>query len=280
MRLQSTALLTVVLLVLIGTAVSAAPTAEFHAYRVSGTSETLVLLDASESTDPEAEIVRYQWVFGDGTTGSGEQVEHAFPRVDRFNVTLLATNDAGSWHMITKTIDLSLLLVRPAGGTDTSGTATVSGETAETPIAADVPIGNSVGRRAPEFRLPKLDGEFVSLSDFLGYVVLLEFWQSTCPGCITSTPHLEALRRAYGEQGLVVLLISLDGSARDAQRFLEESGYNGFVVVREARPISVGTMAEYSVTGTPTAFLIDRTGVIRYRGFPSGIADELVADWL
>lgn len=242
------------------------PIASFSAHRLPGEAETVVAFDASASSDPDGRVVRYQWVFGDGTTGSGPVVEHTFPRADRYNVTLLATDNGGSWHMITETIDVLRL---PTGPSETGESEAPAFARKVTP--ADVPTGNKVGQRAPDFALPTLTGNTVNLSDFLGQVVVLEFWKSTCPSCRASTPNLEALRRTYGDQGLVIVLISLDGSARDTQRFLEGDGYTKFVVVRETRPVTFGTIAAYGVRGTPTAFLIDRTGVIRYVGMPSGL---------
>jgi peroxiredoxin len=258
-------------------AANTTPVASFSAYRLPGGAEPTVLLDASASTDSDGQIVSYQWVFGDGTSGSGVEAEHTFPDVDRYNVRLLTIDDGGSWHMITQTVDVSVLPLWESGsvpGTPTPQEAMVSA------AASGVPIGAGVGQRAPDFSLPDLGGRFVNLSDFLGRVVLVEFWKSSCPGCLASVPHLEALRVAYEAQGLVVLLISLDDSARDTQRFLTEKGYAGFVVVRETRGFLGGTTDAYGVKGTPTAFLIDRTGVIRHAGSPSAITDELVTRWL
>jgi len=262
------------LLAMISWAVGAneTPTAAFSAYRPADAPAGTALFDASASFDSDGRIVRYQWVFGDGSTGSGLEVEHTFPRVDRYNVTLLATDDAGSWHMITKTIDLALLSARPS--------STEAEAAAPQAAPASAPVGRGIGQRAPDFTLPTLAGDFVNLSDFLGRVVILDFWKSNCNGCRTTTPYLEALRKSYGDQGLVIVLISLDGSARDTQRYIAENGYTEFVVVRETRPITIGTVAAYDVRHTPTAFLIDRTGVIRYSGLPSGITAGILVPWL
>ncbi|MGB2982775.1 MAG: redoxin domain-containing protein [Candidatus Bipolaricaulia bacterium] len=270
-------MLMVLTAVALAVAANVTPFAEFSAYRLPNGPETAVLFDASASTDEDGQIVAYQWVFGDGTTGSGVENEHTFPRVDSYDVTLLASDDGGSWHLITQSVDVSTLPTEESVSGSTESTLLAASAPA---IAANVPVGNRVGQRAPGFTLPDLEGDLTVLSDFLGQVVVLEFWLSTCPGCLASVPHLEALRLAYEEQGLVVLLISLDDSARATQRFMTENGHDDFVVVHETRPKTSGTRAAYDVSGTPKAFLIDRTGVIRHAGSPSEITDELVNRWL
>jgi len=244
------------------------PSAAFSAYRLADGDDARVLFDASASTDPDGDGIRFQWVFGDGTTGSGMRVEHTFPSVGRYTVTLMAADDIGAWHMITQTVDLADL--PPAS----SATAVAQ------PSAPALPIGHAVGERAPDFSLPDLDGAFVNLSDFRERVVLLEFWLSTCPGCRGSMPLLEALHDAYADRGFVVLLVSLDDSPDDAVRYLAANGYDQFVVVHEARPVEFGTGAAFGVTSTPHTFLIDRSGVIRLAGLPSLITDDAIEDLL
>ena len=246
------------------------PAAVFAAYRLASESDATVLFDASASTDSDGQIKTFQWVFGDGTTGSGMQIEHAFPSVGRYTVTLMAFDDAGGWHMVSRTVDISIL---PLGGPD-------SLQAESPPPAPAVPIGNRVGQRAPDFTLPDVNGGFVNLSDFRERVVLLEFWLSTCPGCIASLPHLEILREEFADRGFVVLLVSLDATPRDAIRYLSSNGYEDFLVVHETRPITLGTGAAYGVFTTPHAFLIDRSGIIRQTGYPSVITSETIAGWL
>jgi len=249
------------------------PTATFTAHRVSSASTTAVLLDASGSTDSDGQIIAYQWVFGDGTSGSGVEVEHVFPRVDRFNVGLLVFDDGGAWHRVTLTVDLATL---PSLPSTTSGASTTSAAA----VPANVPIGNGVGQRAPDFASPDLDGVMTYLSDFRGKVVLLEFWKSTCPGCQASTVFLESLREQYGEQGLVIVLVTLDSSTPPVSQYLSQRGFTEFVVLREPQGFLSNVVRTYSVSATPTVFLIDRSGVIRYKGFGSDLTAAHVVAWL
>jgi peroxiredoxin len=253
-------------------AASQGPTAFFAAYRVPGESAATVLLDASSSTDPDGTILAYQWVFGDGTSGSGAEVVHVFPRVDRFEVGLLVFDDGGAWHRITRTVDLASLPTQPE--TDANSTASADA------VPANVPFGNAVGERAPDFALPDIDGVTTYLSDFLGKVVLLEFWKSSCPGCQASVVVLASLLEEYGEQGLEVVLVTLDSSTPPVRQFLDSRGLTGLVALREPQGFSSDVVWTYHVSATPTLFLLDRTGVIRYRGYGADFTAAHVLAWL
>jgi thiol-disulfide isomerase/thioredoxin len=246
-----------------------APVARLVAYRAGP--ELVVTYDASSSSDPDGKIVRYQWLFGDGTTGSGSPVTHMYPQVKPYPVTLLVGDDSGATALLTQVIDVSSL---PSHSS--SSTATAAAPSA----ATDVPVGNDVGQRAPGIALPDLSNDgMVNLAGYLGRVVLVEFWLSTCPGCQASTPELEEYRETYADRGLVVMLVVLDRSPSAAVSSLEQYGYTHFVLAWEsdaAKP----TMAAYGVSNTPTAFLVDRTGVIRYADHPSGLTDNLIKQWL
>ncbi len=117
---------------------------------------------------------------------------------------------------------------------------------------------------APEFSLPDLTGRKVSLSSFKGQVVLLDFWATWCDPCLEELPELKSLHEKYKEKGFELVGVSLD--------VLGQKVVSPFV--RENRipyPIllSGGWPPEgYVLPGLPTAFLIDRQGLVvrRYMG--------------
>lgn len=247
------------------------PVARISAYR-SSAGATAVVFDGSASTDADGQVVRHQWLFGDGTTGSGATVTHTYAQVSSFTVTLLVGDNGGMTSLATQVVNVASL---PTQAAAPSG----SGSASAPPAPSNAPIGNSIGMRAPEIELPGLLGGIVRLSTYLGKTVLLEFWQSTCPGCVASTPQLEALRAKYSGEGLVVFLVVLDRAPSAAISFLERGGYEDFALAWEsdaARP----TMLAYGVKVTPTTFLIDPTGVIRYLGHPMGLTEEFLIRWL
>jgi len=254
-------------------AANAKPVAAFHAYLASGGASTKVLLDGAPSADSDGTIVSYQWSFGDGTSGSGAQVEHTYPRVDAYQVSLVVVDDDGASHITSRRIDLRELEQRD----ETSQGGSPSPQ--RTPAPSSAPVGNQVGNRAPDFALPTLDGGVATLSTYLGQVVVLDFFFQTCSGCVSSLPHLRELKAQYEASGLVVVIVVLDHDPSGATALFAGSEYDGFVLVHE-HDFSRPTRTAYGVKGTPHAFLIDRTGVIRFSGLPTGLTAELVSKWL
>ena len=62
---------------------------------------------------------------------------------------------------------------------------------------------------APQFTLPDLNGVSVSLSDFKGKVLIIDFWTTWCPGCVAEIPHFIELQEEYEEQGFEIITIIL-----------------------------------------------------------------------
>lgn len=245
------------------------PLADFDVRAADNGSPNSVVFDASISYDTDGTITAYQWLFGDGTTGSGATKAHTYPSISSYAVTLVVTDNEGASHLASRTIDLSQPLATPTAAA-----------TQETAAAANVPVGTHVGARAPQLALPDLEDSIVRLSNFLGRVVLLEFWSSGCPACVSALPYLESLRRAYEDRGLVIVDVVTNYNYREAGRLLARSGYTGFVTLREIDPTAKPTMALYGVVRVPHAFLIDRTGVVRFNGHISFLREDTIESWL
>lgn len=110
---------------------------------------------------------------------------------------------------------------------------------------------------APGWSLTALDGKTVSLSDFKGRVVLMNFWATWCPPCREEMPQLIALQKDLGKAGLTVVGISMDQEKEAASAYVTEAGIEF--------PIVMGTESVARVHGVsilPTSFLIDREGRI------------------
>jgi len=125
-----------------------------------------------------------------------------------------------------------------------------------------------VGKPAPNFQLPNLGGELVSLSDFQGKPVLINFWQIRCPPCRSEMPYIQEVFEEWSGQGLVVLAINIGESSSKAEMFME--GHNlSFPVLLDIE----GKVAEqYNIRGIPTTFSVDKDGIIqamRIGAFPS-----------
>ena len=112
---------------------------------------------------------------------------------------------------------------------------------------------------APDFTLKDEAGRDVTLSDYRGKVVLLNFWATWCGPCKIEMPWFVAFQRKYKDQGFTVIAVSLDEEGWDVVRpFVEEYGLNF--------PVVVGTdgMADEfgGVAALPTTFIIDNEGWI------------------
>ena len=108
---------------------------------------------------------------------------------------------------------------------------------------------------APEFNLPSNNGS-VSLSDYRGKVVLVDFWASWCGPCRQSFPWMNAMTEKYKSQGLEIVAINLDQEPQLAQDFLSQFPANFHIAFDPEGK----TPEAFNVMGMPTAFLVDRKG--------------------
>jgi len=136
------------------------------------------------------------------------------------------------------------------------------------------PTAPPTGEVAPAFTAETLTGREVALSDFEGRVVLLDFWATWCPPCVATLPHLEALHRAHGEQGLVVLGVNQEPDQPDHVRAFLRNHDVTFPSVRDDASIAW----RYGVYSFPTTVLIgpDQRVLKTYRGPPP--PDRLAQD--
>ena len=116
------------------------------------------------------------------------------------------------------------------------------------------------GRR--ERHLPALGGFGLEgpLPNLKGKVVYLDFWASWCGPCKISFPVLNQWQATLGAKGFTVLAVSVDEDAAAMRTFLTQTKAT-FPVVRDAAHKLV---AAADVSTMPTAFLLDRAGVIRH----------------
>jgi len=130
------------------------------------------------------------------------------------------------------------------------------------PAAVGRPILNReepiVGAFAPDFTLPNLAGNNVTLSKLRGRAVLINFWATWCPPCRLEMPAIEQTYRKYREQGFVVLAVDLQESAELVQEFVDELGLTFPVLLDESGAVS----RRYRVRAIPTSFFVNRQGVI------------------
>jgi peroxiredoxin len=138
---------------------------------------------------------------------------------------------------------------------------TANNQSVQQDVSADEGLPDLRGKRAPEFSLRSVDGKKVSLSDYKGKAVLINFWATWCAPCKIEMPWLVSLRTQYAPQGFEILGVNADdaGTPRSKlAKFGQEQGLN--------YPLLVGDDAMSRKYGgvefLPTSYFVGRDGKI------------------
>lgn len=239
------------------------PVAVLSSAAISGPAPLEVSFNLSNSSHASGRSVSFSLSFGDGSdaatgTDLGIAVRHTYHVGGEYTATLILTDDRGE-----QAIDQLTIMVSEEGP----------------------PVGTAVGETAPDFTAPTIGGGEITLSDVRGSVILLDFWGAWCTPCRLSLPHLDDLVNRYGDQGLVVILISTDALEQTSADYLSEEEFDRFISVWEPGAKFTPVAQLYGVlsggnVGIPHTFLIDRQGVIRFRGHPTLDLDDSMVEAL
>ncbi len=126
-------------------------------------------------------------------------------------------------------------------------------------------------KSAPDFSLPTLSGQNVTLQSQKGKVLFVHFWASWCMPCKEEFPKLNELAAAYPPERFGVLAITVDKAQSNIDRFLKK--YVTTPLRVEVLRDPEGRVAEaYQNRAMPITFVIDRKGTIRFMhmGFQKG----------
>jgi peroxiredoxin len=122
---------------------------------------------------------------------------------------------------------------------------------------------------APNFTIRDLSGGTVSLSQFRGKVVLLDFWAVACGGCKVEIPWYVAFDKTYRDKGLALIGIDMYGESPDVVKAFMEKEHMNY-------PVAIGNNAlgeKFHVEEMPLTLLIDRNGRIALSH--AGIVDKI-----
>jgi peroxiredoxin len=127
-----------------------------------------------------------------------------------------------------------------------------------------------IGQDAPNFKVSTTSGQQVSLENYRGRVLVLDFFATWCQPCRISIPHLVEMHRKYGRQGLNVLGMSADEDGEKAVKTFADK-------YRITYPIALAgesTMADFGVRSVPVMIVIDKRGRVAevFRGFTDEVA--------
>lgn len=180
--------------------------------------------------------------------------------------------------------------MRAGGGRRAGGGAKLVGTTAFCVSAAfacgdasegrrfGAPAPVDVGRPAPAYRTVSASGDSVSLESLRGKPVLLNVWATWCHPCRDEVPELQRLYERYRGRGLELVGVSVDAAGHDdaIRAFARDYGMT-YPVWRDP---DENVSATFLVVGVPATFLIDRSGVLRWKKTgPIGRSDTtLVAE--
>lgn len=115
-----------------------------------------------------------------------------------------------------------------------------------------------IGNPAKEFSVQDSDRK-VSLDQFRGQIVVLNFWATWRPPCLEELPSLMTMQDRMRGRGIVVVGVSIDVDQDAYHRFLKQQGIN-FLTVRDPEQKVAGL---YGTAGWPETYIIDRQGVLR-----------------
>ena len=151
------------------------------------------------------------------------------------------------------------------------------GELPKPPNAQSAPGMNSsewVGKPASDFHVTDLNGEALSLEQYRGQVVLLDFWATWCPPCIAEMPNVKKVYEKYKDQKFQIVGISLDRSKEPLEAYIEKEGLAWLHYWD-----NIGKVSNlYKVQAIPSTFLIDGEGVIRKTNLRGHALEHAVAE--
>lgn len=117
----------------------------------------------------------------------------------------------------------------------------------------------TIGDLAPDFTLKNLQGEEVSLSDFKGQPVLINFWATWCPPCRFEMPAIQKMYEQYQDEGFVVLAVDVEEPISTVKQYIEQGGYTFPVLLDYKGQVANGP---YRIRAFPTSYFVDREGKI------------------
>ncbi|MCA1023165.1 TlpA family protein disulfide reductase [Halobacillus litoralis] len=127
--------------------------------------------------------------------------------------------------------------------------------------APNAPEGLQQGGAAPDFTLETLDGETVSLSDFKGKKVFLNYWATWCPPCREEMPEMQRFQEAHGDE-VVILAVNGTGSEKSVEKvedFVQDGGYTFPVLLDQELSLN----QNYQIISIPTTYFIGTDGIIQ-----------------
>jgi peroxiredoxin len=114
---------------------------------------------------------------------------------------------------------------------------------------------------APDFTLTDLDGNSVSLADFKGKNIFLNFFATWCGSCRAEMPDLEQIFQNYQDDDFIVLAVNIGESPSKVEDYITANNFTFPVLLDQERTVA----KTYKVSSIPMSFFINEDGVIEYK---------------
>ncbi|SHJ83061.1 TlpA family protein disulfide reductase [Tepidibacter formicigenes] len=170
--------------------------------------------------------------------------------------------------MSKKIIIISILLIAVLGGTylfnvDNNMKDNIKKDKENIEIKNQKMVENGIffvekEKDAPDFTFKNLQGEEVSLSDYRGKNVIINFWATWCPYCIKEMPDLNKIYLENKDNDFVVLAIDIGESKDVVDKYLKDKDYKFSILLDEEGEVA----NSYMIRGIPTSYFIDKEGKI------------------
>jgi peroxiredoxin len=139
-------------------------------------------------------------------------------------------------------------------------------------VCAAALAAGAANQPAPNFTLDSNGGKPVSLAQYKGQVVMLNFWASWCVPCKQEMPLLESIHKKYGKMGFTMIGVNVEPDSKAANAVLKQIPVSFPVVYDTESKVS----KLYQVSGMPSTVIIDRKGQVRmlHKGYKPGDENE------
>lgn len=164
------------------------------------------------------------------------------------------------WQALTVLVGIAIvaLLIR---GLLTPATASAPGGNTAHATATPGPAAPLVGHYVPDATIRTLDDKLTPLSSYRGHIVVFNFWYATCAPCLIEMPTLQRAYDAYAKEGVVIVGIDVADTTGAIDDFTKQLGIT-YPILRDE---GLRAARAFQVTSTPSSFIVDRQGVIRYK---------------